>query len=127
MSFVVALRSRAAGRMASRTGRRMGPVLRGTGLVLTAMVVTAPLLVGALGSAAPTAACGPGGQVITRLPGPLVCAHPDVAPPGVDVTEPVSTEELRSRDGAGLAAYEAAQELGVPMAAAGNATTPGVR
>ncbi len=43
------------------------------------------------------------------------------------MTDPVSTAELRRRDGAGLSAYEAAQDLGVPMAAASNATSPAVR
>ena len=61
------------------------------------------------------------------MPGPVACSHADVAPPGVDVTEPVSTAELRSRVGAGPAAYEAAEDLGVPMAAASNATTPAVK
>ena len=71
--------------------------------------------------------CGPGGDVLSRMPGPVACSHADVAPPGVDVTEPVSTAELRSRVGAGPAAYEAAEDLGVPMAAASNATTPAVK
>ena len=71
--------------------------------------------------------CGPGEEV--RVPGePTACVHADEPPPGVDVTEPVSTAELRSRTGAGIAAYEAANDLGVPspVTAAASVTDPSV-
>src|SRR5688500_15687077 len=70
--------------------------------------------------------CGPGGELVQGLPGPIACLHEDVAPPGVDVTDHVSSRELRSRGGAGPSAYEAAEELGLPTAAQANATTPAV-
>lgn len=58
------------------------------------------------------------------LPG--ACAHVDEAPPGVDPTEPVSTAELRARQGASVGAYEAAEELGVPAPATAAAASPSV-
>src|SRR5207302_1543487 len=70
--------------------------------------------------------CGPDGFVMHDLPGPVVCAHSDEAPPGIDVTQHVSTAELASRDGAGPAAYQAAQDLGVPTTPASTATSPTV-
>ena len=76
--------------------------------------------------ASAASACGPGGRVLQSLPGPVACIHEDVPPPGVDVTERVSTRELLSREGAGPSAYDAAEELGVPTAAESNATTPAV-
>src|SRR5690348_13664837 len=106
---------------------RTGVVLRASGVLVSALLVSAPVLLAALGHGSSASLCGPGGEVLDRMPGPVACTHVDVAPPGVDVTEPVSTAELRSRVGAGPAAYEAAEDLGVPMAAASNATTPAVK
>jgi hypothetical protein len=77
-------------------------------------------------AASAASACGPGGEIVRSLPGPVACVHEDVPPPGVDVTERVSTRELLSREGAGPSAYDAAEELGVPTAAQSNATTPAV-
>jgi hypothetical protein len=74
----------------------------GFGVVLTASLARLDL--------AP--ACGPGGQVLVMPDGSRTCAHTDEAPAGVDVTDPVSTKELRGRPGAGAAAYAAAQDLG---------------
>src|SRR6478735_8996989 len=105
---------------------RTGVVLRACGVLVSAVLVTAPVLLAAVGHGSTGSVCGPGGDVLSRMPGPVACSHADVAPPGVDVNEPVSTAELRSRVGAGPAAYEAAEDLGVPMAAASNATTPAV-
>lgn len=31
--------------------------------------------------------CGPGGELLQGLPGPAVCVHADIPPPGVDVTD----------------------------------------
>jgi hypothetical protein len=71
------------------------------------------------------AACGRGD--VLRMPdGSRACVHRDEPPPGVDVTAPVSTAELRRRVGAGPAAYAAAQELGVPTAVASTGTSPEV-
>lgn len=55
--------------------------------------------------------CPGAGELAMVAPG--ACAHEDVAPPGVDPHEHVSTAELQDRVGAGAQAYEAAQELGV--------------
>jgi hypothetical protein len=80
----------------------------------------------ALSSTQAAPVCGPGGQVLELPGGLLACAHADEAPPGVDVTEPVSTAELKARPGAADAAYLAAEELGVPGHYAANATSPSV-
>ena len=98
------------------------------------VAVVGALLVGVVGigaglalsvtAAAPV--CGPGGEVVQLTGGHVVCAHADEAPPGVDVTEPVSTAELKERPGAGDAAYLAAEELGVPGYYAANASSPSV-
>lgn len=88
----------------------------GAGLVLSTTTATAD-------------ACGPGGEVLrgTGTGGaPLVCVHADEPPPGVDVTEPVTTAELKDRRGAARAAYLAAEDLGVPGHYAANATSPTV-
>jgi hypothetical protein len=115
---VVPTRARAARRSA-------GARLLVAAAVLAAIPVVSPLLSPVLSLTSPPA-CGPGGHALVELDGPLVCAHTDAPPPGVDVTEHVSTAELRERDGAGLAAYRAAEDLGVPMSAATNATSPTV-
>lgn len=70
------------------------------------------------------ARCAGAGDLRQVLPG--ACAHEDEAPPGVDPTEPVSTRELRARDGAGERAYEAAEELGVAAPTTVAATSPDV-
>ncbi len=112
----------------SHTPRHRGATnaARGALALAAAIAVSLPVLVGVTGHLDLRPACGPGGVAMTGMPGPLMCAHSDEAPPGVDVTEPVSTAELKDRDGAGLQAYQAAQELGAPMAAETNATTPAV-
>ncbi|NYJ03090.1 hypothetical protein HNR19_003788 [Nocardioides thalensis] len=68
--------------------------------------------------------CVGAGDLRLLLPG--ACAHEDEAPPGVDPTEPVSTRELRAREGAGERAYEAAEELGVAAPTSVAATSPDV-
>src|SRR4051794_38849961 len=70
--------------------------------------------------------CGPGAYLMVGLPGPAACTHSDEAPPGVDVTDHVGTSELATREGAGPAAYQAAQELGVAATPAAAATSPQV-
>src|SRR6476620_12275973 len=82
-----------------------------------AVAVAGALLVGVVGAlggavlSSPHASpvCGPGGHPLDLTAGPVVCAHADEAPPGVDVTEPVSTAELKERQGAADAAYQAAE------------------
>lgn len=63
-----------------------------------------------------------------RVGATVACVHADEPPTGVDVTERVSTAELRTRPGAGPAAYDAAQDLGVagPVALASTASSPDV-
>jgi hypothetical protein len=104
---------------------RVAALARPVAVAVAGLLVVAPVVVGVL-SGSQGAVCGPGGQSLDGLGGPPVCVHTDQAPPGVDVTEHVPTAELQERDGAGLAAYRAAQDLGVPMAAASNAVTPSV-
>ena len=106
--------------------RRLGTSVRTAGALAAAALAATPMLTGLLGSHGAAYACGPGEQLFGTTTGPTSCAHSDEAPPGVDVTEPVSTAELRTRDGAGLEAYRAAQDLGVPMSTSANASTPAV-
>lgn len=54
---------------------------------------------------------------------PDSCAHPDVPPPGVDVTDWVPTRVLEAREGAADAATDAAQDQGVPVAATHSVVT----
>ncbi|MGO4257247.1 hypothetical protein [Marmoricola sp. RAF53] len=62
-----------------------------------------------------------------RVGDSVACMHSDEAPAGVDVHARPSTGELRARPGAGVAAYQAAQELGVPATqVATTATDPTV-
>lgn len=68
--------------------------------------------------------CGTGSSLDWVLPG--ACQHVDEAPAGVDVTEPVPTSELKSRDGGGAEAWAAAEELGVPAATQAAAASPAV-
>lgn len=70
-------------------------------------------------------ACGPGGDMVV-VDAVAACAHADVAPPGVDITKPVSTNELHSRDGVGANAVAVAEDLGVAATPATTATTPDV-
>lgn len=68
--------------------------------------------------------CGTSASLDWVLPG--ACLHVDEPPAGVDVTEPVSTTELRGRDGGGAEAYAAAEELGVPAPAQAEVASPAV-
>ena len=49
---------------------------------------------------------------------PVSCAHTDIAPPGVDVTKPVSTAALLQRQGDAPAAAAAAELAGLPVSSA---------
>ena len=68
--------------------------------------------------------CPGAGELSLVLPG--ACAHDDVAPPGVDPHQPVPTALLRQRDGAGVQAYEAAEQLGVAAPQSVNVASPQV-
>jgi len=70
--------------------------------------------------------CGADGWVLSLAGQPDACAHPDDAPAGVDVSQPVSATTLRARRGVGARAYAAAQDLGVPGSYASNATSSAV-
>ncbi len=114
----------------SEAGHAAAPTTRTARLV----AVAGAMLVGVVGAGAGLAlsateaapVCGPGGQLLELSHGHLVCTHADEAPPGVDVTEPVSTTELKARPGAADAAYQAAEDLGVPGYYAANASSPSV-
>ncbi len=68
-----------------------------------------------------------GGAERIRVGDTIACAHSDEAPVGVDVHEQPTVAELRARPGAGAAAFEAAQDLGVPATeVATTATDPTV-
>ena len=82
-------------------------------VTLFGALLAAPLLLAHAGEQGRTEQCTAPAKPI-RVGGTIACAHADEAPPGVDVTERPSTTELRARDGAGAAAYQAAQDLGVP-------------
>lgn len=84
------------------------------------------VLTGSLGALGLSPACGPGGSMMRMADGSRPCVHSDEAPPGVDVHDQVSTAELRSRVGAGPAAYQAAEDAGVATAVASTATSPDV-
>lgn len=92
-------------------------------LALAAAVVV-PAAVGLTGSPAQPARCADGSELSWVLPG--ACQHTDEAPPGVDPTEPVTTAELRTREGGSEGAYAAAEELGVPAPTAAAASSPAV-
>ena len=110
----------------SADSRRIVAVLA-AGLLASGSFVVITGLAGLGGpGASASSACGPGVEMLQGLPGPIACVHEDVPPPGVDVTEHVSTRELLSREGAGPTAHEAAEELGVPSAPAAAATSPAV-
>ncbi len=71
------------------------------------------------------AACA--GAKPIRVGDTIACEHSDEAPEGVDVHAVPSTSALRARPGAGVAAYQAAQDLGVPATqVATTATDPTV-
>lgn len=70
-------------------------------------------------------ACGAGSDLVV-LDGVAACTHADVAPPGVDLDEPVPTSELHAREGVGANAVAAAEELGVAATPASAATTADV-
>jgi len=105
------------------------PALSRTRLLL---VLALSLVVLALTVATPTtpktrveSAC-PGAEPV-RVGHTVACVHTDVAPAGVDVHDRPSTAELKGRPGAGPAAYEAAQDLGVvPTEGPTTATDPSV-
>ncbi|GAB4011222.1 hypothetical protein [Nocardioides ultimimeridianus] len=92
------------------------------GVLLAGGGLAAPPRDGSLSARSSAAACGPGDQYALVLAG--ACAHEDEPPPGVDPTVPVSTTELREREGAGPTAYAVAQDLGVPAPAQAAATSP---
>lgn len=89
-----------------------------------AAVVIVPAVDGFSGSPEQVERCPDGADLEWTLPG--ACQHSDVPPPGVDPTEPVSTTELRARDGGGAEAYEAAEDLGVPAPTQAAAASPAV-
>lgn len=106
------------------------PALSRTRLLL---VLALSLVVLALTVGAPTvpkqsraeSVC-PGAEAV-RVGDTVACVHVDVPPAGVDVRERPTTAELKRRPGAGPAAYEAAQELGVAATeVATTATDPSV-
>lgn len=68
--------------------------------------------------------CPEGNDLAWSVPG--ACEHTDEPPAGVDVTDPVSTADLRSRDGGGAEAYAAAQDLGVAAPVQAAAASPAV-
>ena len=86
--------------------------------------VVVPAAVGLTGAPEQPERCAAGGDLSWVLPG--ACQHVDEPPPGVDPTEPVSTTELRARDGGSEGAFEAAEELGVPAPAQAAASSPAV-
>ena len=59
-------------------------------------------------------ACGVQGELMLTAGELPSCVHADDPPPGVDVTDAVTTAELKQREGAGPTAFDAAQDLGVP-------------
>lgn len=96
--------------------------------VLIALFVVVPLGVTFAGDLRRVETCTSPAKAL-RVGDTVACVHSDEAPPGVDVTDHVSTQELASRPGAGAAAYAAAQELGVaatPVQVATTASSPAV-
>lgn len=88
------------------------------------IAVVVPAAIALSGPTAQPARCAEGSDLSWSMPG--ACEHVDEAPPGVDPTEPVSTAELRARQGASEGAFAAAEELGVPAPAQAAATSPAV-
>ena len=102
------------------------PLLRRLVVTALAALLGVPLLLAHAGHQGRTEQCTAPAQQI-RVGDTIACAHADEAPPGVDVSERPSTAELQARDGAGAAAYAAAQELGVAATyAATTASSPSV-
>lgn len=83
-----------------------------------------PAVTGMSGAPTQEVRCPTGDALDWVLPG--ACQHVDEAPPGVDPTRPVSTAELKERDGGGAEAYAAAEDLGVPAPVQAAATSPAV-
>lgn len=101
-------------------GRRLAAAL-----VLSVVLVPLATLAATDGPDRVESDCGD--AVPIRVGDTIACMHTDEAPPGVDVHERPSTAELRAREGAGPAAFEAAQELGIPATeVATTATDPAV-
>ena len=100
-------------------------------LAVAGILTAAPLVVlttsGLTEVTALQSRCGPGGEPLSGLAGPTVCVHGDEPPPGVDVTDPVSTAALLQREGAAEQALEAAEALGAPSAVSAAVTGPSVR
>ncbi len=108
---------------------RTRPARRGVAAALAGALVAGSLGVALSVSLARldlSPACGRDGAALRMPDGSRACVHADEAPPGVDATEDVSTSELRGRVGAGPAAYQAAQELGVAATPAAAAASPDV-
>ncbi len=95
--------------------------LRLIGALVLAFVTAALAFPGATAPVARVETLCPADRQV-RVGDTVACMHLDEAPPGVEVTERPSTTELLVRPGASEAAYEAAEELGVPSPVAANAT-----
>ncbi len=98
--------------------------------VLGRVMAAALLLVSATGAVTTTlerdgTSCADEAEWVT-VDGTSICVHHDEAPPGVDVTDPVSTSELIDREGVGPTVQEAAEDLGLPTTPASSATSPDV-
>jgi len=102
------------------------PLRRRLVVTLLVVLVAIPLLLLHAGVQGRTERCpAPAKQI--RVGKTIACAHADEPPPGVDVSDRPSTAELQGREGAGPAAYAAAQDLGVPATyVATTASSPGV-
>src|SRR4051812_21690583 len=97
-------------------------------LVVTtfAALLAVPLLLAHAGQQGRTEQCIAPAKPI-RVDDTIACAHADEAPPGVDVSQSPSTADLQERDGAGAAAFAAAQDLGIPATyVATTASSPSV-
>src|SRR5690349_19389128 len=102
------------------------PLRRRLVVTLLVVLVVVPLLLLHAGVQGRTEVCAAPAKQI-RVGKTIACAHADEPPPGVDVSDRPSTAELQGREGAGPAAYAAAQDLGVPATyVATTASSPGV-
>lgn len=100
--------------------------LRLTGALVLGLSALALTIPGASDTAGRGEALCPDARKV-RVADTVACMHVDEAPAGVDVRVRPSTATLKGRPGAGPAAYEAAQELGVPATeVATTATDPSV-
>ncbi|WP_418064227.1 hypothetical protein [Pimelobacter simplex] len=88
------------------------------------IAVVAPAALALSPTTSQPARCGSGDALSWSLPG--ACQHVDEPPPGVDPTAPVSTAQLRTRDGGTAGAYDAAEALGVPAPVQAAAASPAV-